>query len=167
MITMRYCELMGQPFMQSFQKLSNQSLPGAVSYSVKKLGDGLQKQRTQIQKEYQELIEQFGTKDEAGKLVRPNQEDPTSFDVVEAKMPEFTAAQEAFGERTFTLERTQVPFSAIEKLEWTPAELNTLAPVVAFPPEVALGEATVTPIRAAVAPASAEAPQAAQPDGVA
>jgi hypothetical protein len=151
---------MGMPFTESVKKLTGQPLGSQAAYQVKKLCEKLMKERERIQKEYQALVAEWATKDADGKVVHPNPQDPNSFDVPEEKMEGWVAAQNAFGEREFSVNCTQVPFQALGKLEFSAAELTQISPLIAFPPEleaVPSGEpATVTPIGGAV---PADAPE--------
>lgn len=146
MIKMNYTQFMGLPFTQSIQKLTSQSFNARIAYAIKKIADKMHQQRNKIQAEYRELIEKFGTKDEKGELVLIG-ENKEGFDVPAERMEEYKAAEKAFGETQFTIDRPQLTLEEISKVEFTPAELGHLDPLIVDEPEACTGAiAPVLPI---------------------
>lgn len=128
---------MGFPFSQSVQKLTSQNFPAQTAYQVKLLADKMQKWREQISKEYLVLVDRFATKDAEGKIVHPNPEDKNGFDVSPERMADYKKAEAEFGEIEFTINVSQIQLKDLAKLEFTPAEMSQLDPLIAPPPGLA------------------------------
>lgn len=133
MIKLKYSQFMGFPFSQSIQKLTSQNFPAKTAYQIKVLADKMQKWREQISKEYLQIVDKFAMKDAEGKIVHPNPEDKNGFDVAPELMAAYKKAETAFGETEFTINVSQLALADLAKLEFTPAEMGQLDPLIAPP----------------------------------
>lgn len=156
MIKLKYSTFMGFPFSQSIQKLTSQNFPAKTAYQIRLLADKMQKWREQISKEYMEIIQTYATKDADGAVVHPNPEDKNGFDVAPERMEAYKAAEAKFGETEFTINVSQIRLEDLAKLEFTPAEMAQLDPIIAAPPGLAEAPvASVTQLPTAAEPVGA------------
>lgn len=103
MIQLKYNEISSFQFAQAMQKIASTPTHGAKASQIHKITKALSKVRDEIAKQYQaEIVDVYGKKDEAGKIVRPDGE-PNGFEPIEEKQTEFLAAQEEFGKKTVDL----------------------------------------------------------------
>lgn len=104
MITVKYQEIINSAFAQTIQKIASTPTHGNVAAQIHKVVKAIELARDQIRKDYQaEIAEKFGKKDEAGKLIRPEDE-PNGFDVIEGKEEEMALAQEALNQKSIDLD---------------------------------------------------------------
>lgn len=155
MIKLKYNQFMGFPFSQSMQKLTSSAFPVKIAYSIKKIADGLQKQREKISAEFLVMVAPFTVKNPDGTTFRPKAEDSNGFEIAEDQKEAFKQAEKAFGETEFTLDRPRLCLSELGEIQFSAAELAQLDALIAGEPDASTGQiATVTQLpTAAVAPA--------------
>lgn len=157
MIKLKYSQFMGFPFSQSVQKLNSQNFPAKVAYQMKCLGEKMQAWREKISKEYMAIVDKYATKDADGKVIHPNPEDKNGFDIKPELMDAYKKDEAAFGETEFTINVSQIQLEDLAKLEFTPAEMAQLSPLIATPlglVEAAAPVASVTQLPTSGVPAA-------------
>lgn len=153
MIKLKYSQFMAFPFSQSVQKLTSQNFPAKTAYQMKLLVEKMQKKREQISGEYLQIVNRFASKDDKGEIVHPNPEDKNGFDIKPELMDEYKKAELAFGDTEFTLNVSQLSLDDLAKLEFTPAEMDQLSPLIRTPLEAVEHTASVTQLPTSALPA--------------
>lgn len=97
-------------FAQAVQKLLRHPFPLRTAYRLGKTWEAIDKERQKIQKEFQTLAHQFSKKDAEGKIVLS---EDGNFEIEEANMPAFQAAEKAFGDTEFTVDREPMAWSEL------------------------------------------------------
>lgn len=129
MIKLKYAQFMSESFSLSVQQLTQGKYPSELAWKIRLMVDKMQKQRTLIQSEYLVLVGLFASKDAEGKLIVPEGSQPGAFDVPEDRMAAYKAEVALFNEREFTINVSQLTLRDVAKVEFTPAEIDQLAPL--------------------------------------
>ena len=129
---MKYEELSNFQFAQAFEKVSSTpNLDGPLKCQVHRIIKTLNKARLLISQEFQEkLVPIYGEKNPDGSILRPPNEGPLSFKLIEDKQEEFKTAQEAFGKSEVALDTRPLTEEEIQKFPTlTPNDLEKLGPL--------------------------------------
>lgn len=129
MLTMKYSEVMNFNFAQTMQVLTSARVHGNVASQIHKVTTQVDRARTRIIKEFQdEIVENFGKRDEEKKIIRPEGE-PRGFEVDETKQDEFEKVQKAFDERTVELKATPFTIQLLGDIKISAQDLKALGPL--------------------------------------
>ena len=143
MIKMKYSQVSNYGFMQAVQRLAGLQLHAKAVYSLKKIVDDLNAKKKVIADEYDaDILEKFATRDEKGVIIRS---DDGGFTPKEELSDEFHKAQEAFGEREFTINREKLHLAMLGDARLSVNELNVIEPLFSDP-EVIPAEGNVRSI---------------------
>lgn len=128
----KYEELSNFQFAQAFEKIaSTPNLDGPLKCQVHRIIKTLNKARLQISDDFQtKLVPIFGEKNPDGSILRPPNESPLSFKLLEDKQEEFKVAQEEFGKTICMLDTRPLTEEEIAKFPTlTPNDLEKLGPL--------------------------------------
>lgn len=130
MIRLKYSQVSNQNLAQAIQKLARSPMRMKTAYNVKRLVDKLQSARREIATEFErDILGEYAEKDENGKVKYTDGNPSVPVEKEEA----FFKAQEAFGEKTYTLDRDKLSARALmddASVMFSPADLAALDAIV-------------------------------------
>lgn len=139
---MKYSQMAGG-FSPTLQKLARLPLPVKTAYAVKKIADAIHSEQKRMREAFnKEILEPLAKKNEKGELIKDETGD---VQIDDAKKEEFEAAQKAFGERSFRIDRYKLKLDLFESINLSASELSALDPIIEDPEEAP--EAEVVAIR--------------------
>lgn len=132
-VTIKYGSVKSsQAFAQAMGKLMNTAMDTKTAYNLTKIKNAITTKIDTIRTEFRkDIIEKYGKRDEAGKLLT-NDANPDAFAPDEKTFEEFLVAEKAFSERTFTLDRFQIAYDMLPPGTFSPNEIEALDGVVDF-----------------------------------
>lgn len=125
MITLTYAQASGTDFQEAFRTIAATRTDGHTAYRINKIVVDLQKALTKIQEEYKAEILDVYTQP-----VKDAENELTDREPIEEKKAEYEAAQKAFGEKTFTIERHKLTFHDLRDMKVSARMVNFLEPIM-------------------------------------
>ncbi len=133
-IKLTYNDMANPNFQQVVRRLQYMQLPTQVAYQLKKILEGIDKQRAVISSQFEtEVLPKFVGKDDKGEFLK-NAEG--QIDIPETKKDEFLKAQADFGTRTFSIERSKLRLSDLGSVQLSTVELIALNALIEDPEAV-------------------------------
>lgn len=126
MITLTYVQASSQNFQEAFRTIASTRTDGHTAYRINKIVGDLEKSLAKIQEEYRAEILDVYTKPTEGAVDVLVDREP-----IEEKKAEYEAAQKAFGEKTFTIDRHKLTFHDLRDMKVSARMVHFLEPILA------------------------------------
>lgn len=125
-IKMKFKDVGSFEFASTIQKIAAKETSNKNACAINRIVRELDNGRKKIQETYQtEIAEKFGKRNEAGELIRPEQE-PKGYDPIEGQEKELEAALEKFGESTFEMSCKPLTPSILSEMKLSANDIRLL-----------------------------------------
>lgn len=116
------------PFENFYTRIKSCVLPIKISYKLSKLARAIEQEKTFYQSKVQEIIEEYGERDENGELKLTD--DKTAFVIKEDKVLECQQKMNELLELEIDIEEIKFSIDDLEDLKLSPQEMDALIPFI-------------------------------------
>lgn len=116
------------PFENFYTRIKSCVLPIKISYKFSKLARAIEQEKTFYQSKVQEIIEEYGERDENGELKLTD--DKTAFVIKEDKVLECQQKMNELLELEIDIEEIKFSIDDLEDLKLSPQEMDALIPFI-------------------------------------
>lgn len=116
------------PFENFYTRIKSFVLPIKISYKLSKLARAIEQEKTFYQSKVQEIIEEYGERDENGELKLTD--DKTAFVIKEDKVLECQQKMNELLELEIDIEEIKFSIDELEDLKLSPQEMDALIPFI-------------------------------------